>query len=405
MVKNSKARVSFIFTLIIIGINTYSQEYYFGLKSGLDFSTFKTTGYKFGLNDYNIMPGYHFELSGSFSITENLKIQIEPGYISKGGNLKGRFQSETHRYGLITVPVLIIKPVGKVCLEFGAEFAMKIYQNSVSYPIEYTKPFELSALTGISYNVNKNFNLGTRFGIGLTPTYDGPFYDYYNAHYWQDRDFKLYNRYFEFFTRFYFSKAKTDLNFRPHSHKLTFGIRTGYNISYLKGSRFYDISTRPRSGFHFNFINNYSLNKHFQIQIEPGFIETGERARMTISINEEYLTFKYGFFTIPFVFIIKPLNKLNLEIGTEFSHLIYNKIKRPDGSIAGNDWRESQGAPIEISGLAGLSYNITDNLCVVVRYGMGLTDIDYYYMRSFYDSKVYNRYFEFSIRTLFISIK
>lgn len=80
----------------------------------------------------------------------------------------------------------------------------------------------------------------------------------------------------------------------------------------------------------------------------------------------------YGDITVPTIFIIKPVDKLNLEIGSEFAYPTYWK-----GTNKGFENHTQPTYDFEISGLAGIRYNISKIFYSGVRYGMGLTPAGY----------------------------
>jgi len=210
-----KIKTGFIICLFILALKANSQEYTFGIKTGPNIVNLKTSGYKGVDNSFIKKSSFHIELIVNHSINEKIQIQIEPGFIEKGGKIINTYPHEygAHKYGFITIPtVLILKPVNNLNFEIGTEFAFLIY-SKIMYANGDTyneikedpgfKSFEISGLTGISYNICKYFILGIRYGIALTPVYVGKYEILYTA----DPPYKLYTRYFEFSARVFIFKT------------------------------------------------------------------------------------------------------------------------------------------------------------------------------------------------------
>jgi hypothetical protein len=76
-----------------------------------------------------------------------------------------------------------------------------------------------------------------------------------------------------------------------------------------------------RLSYDFGLITYYRPVKVFQIQLESGFIEKGQ---LKFKNADERWVYKYGYFSNQLIFILKPIHRLNIEIGSELGHTLYN---------------------------------------------------------------------------------
>jgi len=181
-----------------------------------------------------------------------------------------------------------------------------------------------------------------------------------------------------------------------YSQDLSFGLKSGLNICDVIETTS-NIITPSKVRYHIELFCNYEISKLFQIQIEPGFIEKGS---WTSRYKDR--SSKYGYVTFPTIIILKPLKKVNFEIGSEYSFLVYSKKKDAKGNISDADFIDYYNH-FEISGIAGMSYNFLKNNQIGIRFARGFSPI--YKNTSFLDNgsyKYYNRYFEAFIRIAFL---
>jgi hypothetical protein len=177
------------------------------------------------------------------------------------------------------------------------------------------------------------------------------------------------------------------------SQNFSFGLKSGFNIVDVINAT-NNIKLPSKGSYHLELFGNYQINKLFQLQIEPGFIEKGSWATSSKEWRE-----KYGYITCPFLLIARPIKRVNIEIGSEFNYLIYAKLKSPDGKLSEHPQRE-YFYEFEISGVLGISYNYLKNNQFGMRLSRGLTQIwdSSQFMFPYNPPKFYNRYIEFFLR-------
>jgi hypothetical protein len=111
-------------------------------------------------------------------------LKVEPRYIIKGYKLDFIGEIDDYRNNYLSLPIIIFfSPVRNLNLEIGPEFSY-LLNSKVRYYSQSSwlknrsnnlKSFELSIIPGISYCIMKRFDLGIRYGIGLTPFDKGQF--------------------------------------------------------------------------------------------------------------------------------------------------------------------------------------------------------------------------------------
>lgn len=159
----------------------------------------------------------------------------------------------------------------------------------------------------------------------------------------------------------------------------------------------------PRLSYSFGFKINLKILDYLELQYEPSFIEKG-----SLNIDTQYdqkTVWKYGYFSNPLVFILKPIKKVGCEFGTELSALLYSKRREFDGSIT-----DLNGAKIfEFSGILGINYYLLENTSIFIRYSKSFTPIYNELIHGnpsgSFTYKIYNDYFTLGLRYNFLKIK
>jgi len=160
-------------------------------------------------------------------------------------------------------------------------------------------------------------------------------------------------------------------SYRLYSQDFKFGFLVGMDItkSYLKdlpdnseASEFY-----PMISYNLNGYIGYKTAGIFGISVEPGFIQKGY-----IQKNEgSNLRFQLNYLQMPVFAEIHITDKLFLSAGPEIACLLNVKINTT--SDKGKITDEYDARKFEISGIAGLNYEITDKLGTGLRYSRGLS--------------------------------
>ena len=160
-----------------------------------------------------------------------------------------------------------------------------------------------------------------------------------------------------------------------------------------------------RLSYDFGLITYYSPVKVFQIQLESGFIEKG--GQLKFKNADERWVYKYGYFSNQLIFILKPIHRLNIEIGSELGHTLYGKRLDIPGQVT-ND-RLSDYKKNDFSAIIGLGFNILKNTYIDCRYVYGFTPLRdcfvYADPGANYSYQIYNKYISIGLRYYFINIK
>jgi len=146
-------------------ITAEAQMLKFGLKAGANFADFGGSDAK--NLDTSMKVGFHVGALVEINLLENLSVQPEIMYSSKGAKLED-FDDINLDY--ITVPVLakfyLISE--KLSLEAGPQFSFLINE---SVPEQFeTKSFDFAAVGGLGFQFTDNVFAQARYVAGLTDT-------------------------------------------------------------------------------------------------------------------------------------------------------------------------------------------------------------------------------------------
>lgn len=204
-----------IFVLFFLSGHLFGQNWSFGLKAGGDLTTLKETVKEtlapsvvspYTARDYKYLPNFQFGFISKVQLNNQIGLSIEPGFIQKGGRDKNL--GANLRFGYLDVPVLFYySPAQKINLEIGPEIGYRLfYKNNGSRGSLTNSKLDLSAIMGLSYNVNEKINIGARYSYGLSKMYDNLTLTNDNQTITGIVDINKYNRYFEVFVRYYLFK-------------------------------------------------------------------------------------------------------------------------------------------------------------------------------------------------------
>jgi hypothetical protein len=197
--------------LIFESLNIYSLDFSFGLKSGLDFSTFKETQKTSSdintnlVQNYKYIPGFQLGCFGNIQLNKSIAFSVEPGFILKGGKTESSIK---YRLGYIDLPVLFnYSPIHKLNIEIGPEVGYNIYSkveinNSPSIDNPIDEKFDLAGIIGVNYDVFEKINFGIRYSNSfIYRNTDLTFLDQ-NKNYMGTLSIHDFNRYFEVYLKY-----------------------------------------------------------------------------------------------------------------------------------------------------------------------------------------------------------
>jgi hypothetical protein len=149
---------------------------------------------------------------------------------------------------------------------------------------------------------------------------------------------------------------------------------------------------------------NLKIFKFLEFQVEPSFIEKG--AQYNDKQFDERISWKYGYYSTPIVFIIKPFKKVGIEFGTELSKLLYSKRRETNGSLD----KLNGAKTFEVSGILGVNYNFFENTSIFIRYSESLTPVYDDIIHGdpgpgSWSMKIFNKYFAIGIKYNFLKSK
>ena len=181
--KTMKKSILFIAALVLSTTYAAAQdEYvYFGIKGGVNFSTFSGDGFS-DFNDENARTAYHLGLLAEVPVSDRFSIQPEVLYSAQGFDVVRREDNADieHQLDYVTVPVLAKFYLTEgFSLEAGPQIGFVVDEeisdgdNSIDFYDEDRKDLDVSLGLGASYKFNNVFLYG-RYNAGLTDIYDNP---------------------------------------------------------------------------------------------------------------------------------------------------------------------------------------------------------------------------------------
>ena len=194
-------------TLLILFSASFSvigQQYSIGFKPSVNIVGAKfIETYFYGI-ELDSKISFSLGLTGEVKINKALSFQVEPRFISKGYNISNGDVNDKINNGYFSLPILLkIEPIHNFNLEFGPEASFLIYSNCIenqpgcfdNYKTGIPKPLELTIVAGLGYTFFERFDIGIRYGYGLTKYEEGKLItpDQMDIYY------KIYNRYIEIF--------------------------------------------------------------------------------------------------------------------------------------------------------------------------------------------------------------
>ncbi|MEE9350383.1 MAG: porin family protein [Flavobacteriaceae bacterium] len=167
----------FYFLLVLIAfttVNTNAQTYY-GLKVGLNASTFYGD-----VDNKTIKPSMHFGAVAEFTLTDAFSVQPELLFSMQGYQKKGESIIK-HHYHYVTAPIMMkYFLTNEITLDFGPQFGYLIFAQSSDGEYEYeelketTSVFDYGIAVGASYEIDDGMNINLRYYQGIANVLDTP---------------------------------------------------------------------------------------------------------------------------------------------------------------------------------------------------------------------------------------
>lgn len=176
-----KKSILFIAAMVLTTTFAAAQEsVYFGIKGGLNFSTFSGDGFSDFEEDSKARTAYHLGLLAEVPVSNRFSIQPEVLYSAQGYDITEIEDSEDIEFQLdyVTVPVLAkFYVVNGFSLEAGPQFGFLVKNEidsgggSITLDDDNYNNFDLSLGLGASLKLNKFFIYG-RYNAGMTDIYE-----------------------------------------------------------------------------------------------------------------------------------------------------------------------------------------------------------------------------------------
>ncbi|TAL70328.1 MAG: PorT family protein [Bacteroidetes bacterium] len=206
-----KTLLRLLILFIVFSVNAIGQQLTLGFKTGLDIINYKYVG-SFPLDDFSPRLSYDIGVLLNYKLTNRIQIQIEPGFIEKGAQLRNINLNEriTFKNGFVTTPlVFVANPISRLFIEIGPELGYLVYAkkretNGKIYDSgdTPTNKLEFSGIFGLSYNFFDNTYLVVRYVNTFTPLYNNIIY----ADPGPSTTYKIFNKQFSIGLRYLFNK-------------------------------------------------------------------------------------------------------------------------------------------------------------------------------------------------------
>ena len=148
--------------------------------------------------------------------------------------------------------------------------------------------------------------------------------------------------------------------------------------------------------FNINCFISYKNQRFWGFSIEPGFIQKGGSQGV-----QQRCRLELNYFQIPILADVYILQKLYLSIGPEFSYMISAKFINVDPDFT-NSVYSNYKDKIELSGLIGIKYMITQRIDLGLRYNHGISPLIKVPLFGYNHvilgkAKMYNQYFQINV--------
>jgi len=156
-----------------------------------------------------------------------------------------------------------------------------------------------------------------------------------------------------------------------YAQNVRFGVTAGFDLAETHGTNRALLGAvrtyAPMMAFNVNAYMGYRISETFGISLEPGFIRKGSTVYEP-SVGKFQM--KENCIQMPVLAEYYILDKLFISIGPELSYLI-NGYATLRGEVYDNSsWYENR---LELSGVIGVNYRISDHFDIGLRYNHGIT--------------------------------
>ena len=158
-----------------------------------------------------------------------------------------------------------------------------------------------------------------------------------------------------------------------YAQDLKFGVKGGLNLSNLVGD---DVeNTDIRTGIYLGGFLNKPLNDHLSFQPELIFSMQGAKGEDGFSNND--LTFKLSYLNVPLLLKLQlgSTDKVHLFAGPQLGFVLKSEIEQEQGDMSGAQDVKDQTNGVDFGLNFGLSFVVSDNMSLDVRYNRGLSKI------------------------------
>ncbi|GEC71848.1 Outer membrane protein beta-barrel domain-containing protein [Flavobacterium flevense] len=145
------------------------------------------------------------------------------------------------------------------------------------------------------------------------------------------------------------------------AQSIRFGIKGGANFANQYGDDFPDVNKEGITSYHAGLVSEIKLIENFAIQPELLYSTQGATYKNAV---EEFKN-ELGYLSIPVLAKIYLSKSLSLEVGPQASFLLSER----------NDFDVEDAKTFEFAAVGGLGLNVTKNLFIQARYGLGLTEV------------------------------
>ncbi len=156
-----------------------------------------------------------------------------------------------------------------------------------------------------------------------------------------------------------------------YTQNLRFGVTAGFDVAETHGTNRAVMGAvrtyAPMMAFNVNAYLGYRISEKFGISLEPGFIQKGSTVYEP-SVGKFQM--RENCFQMPVLLECFLFDKLFVSVGPELSYLIngYDVLR---GEVYNNtDWYNNR---LELSGVIGVNYRISDHVDIGLRYNHGIT--------------------------------
>ena len=188
------------------------------------------------------------------------------------------------------------------------------------------------------------------------------------------------------------------------AQELQFGGLTGISASkaFSKNSspEIYETDDiNPRVSFNVNAFVAYKTSERWGVSVEPGFIQKGFSLPVETGTTQGDAKIRLNYIQLPVLAEFYATQKLYFSVGPEFAYLLNARYKMQEKT----DITDIYDNRFEVSGLAGVNYNIYQNFDIGLRYSRGLTKttgIIFTNSAGEYagESKEFNQYLQFIVK-------